>query len=119
GGTVRVGASPVATAGRHLAVPRKQASNVSDGEVGFAVAVETPPRHGLRISPRDDRRAGGWGEAAEAVAQQDRHVAVVTVSDSQVGLAVAVEIPHRHGYRKRPRVDRRNGGREAPPAAEA
>src|SRR5262249_31223374 len=87
----------------------------------LAVAIEIPHRHRIRISPRAKRRAGGLGEAARPVAQQDRHVVREIVSDGEVGLAVAVEIPHRHGCRISPRAKRRAGhlheARRAPPPA--
>src|SRR5262249_60719452 len=64
---------------------------VGHGEVGSAVAVELPHRHGSGASPYGEmlRRL----EGAVAVAPQHAHGVARKVGDGEVGSAVAVELP--------------------------
>ena len=75
------------------------AAVVGGDEVGLAVAVEVPDRHGVRT--RADGEVCGGAEGAGARPQQHAHDVVVEVGGDEVGLAVAVDVPDRHGERSR------------------
>ena len=55
-----------------MTVGRQKTGCARHGEVGDAVAVEIPHRHGIRMAPGADG-AGGL-EGAVAVAQQHAHI---------------------------------------------
>ena len=76
------------------------AAVVGDDEVGLAVAVDVRHRHGDGIGAGGEGLLGGEGRRGRAgrrcPAARSR-VLSASVGDDEVGLAVAVEVRHRHG----------------------
>ena len=73
---------------------------VGDDEVGLAVAVDVRHRHGLGSAAGGEGLLGGEGRAwspRRRRVQQHAHAVAGLVGDDEVGLAVAVDVRHRHG----------------------
>ena len=86
------------------------AAVVGHGQVGLAVIIEVPDRDAAGIDAARAVRGGGGGKGAIAVVQKDADGAAGIVRHGQVGLAVAVEIAHRHTARIRAARAIRGGG---------
>ena len=86
---------------------------VGDDEVGLAVAVDVRHRHGGRESPPAKVcwvAKASRGRARRRRVQQHRHRVGAVVGDDEVGLAVAVDVPDRHGDRGSARGEGLLGG---------
>ena len=76
---------------------RAGADLVGDDEVGVAVAVEVADLH--RLGVETGRVVGRGHEGAVALVHDDAHRARAGVRRDDVGVAVAVEVPHRDAVR--------------------